>query len=172
MRALGKAPEVLFSFLDMNDANTLKLVCALMREDVRNAFWSVALKEMADVVRPLNKSQQVVDLKKWRNAYPNALSVALSRNVTFPSEDYVHLRGVRYLHLNHNPSITDAAFDHFQTFRGDKGLDTLNMSWCRQITDKAFENLRGINTLDVSFCRQITDKAFENLRGISTLVMS
>ena len=48
LRALGKAPEVMFSFLDMKDANNLKLICKQLREDVRNAFWSVHTDEMAD----------------------------------------------------------------------------------------------------------------------------
>ena len=103
LRALGIAPEVMFSFLDMMDANALKLVCKLTREDVRNAFWSVALKEMAR-----DKRQRVANLNKWRNAYPNALSATLSETATFPSEDYVHLRGLLSLHLNRNRSITDA----------------------------------------------------------------
>ena len=94
-----------------------------------------------------DRRQQVTNLKKWRNAYPNALSATLPETATFPSEDYVHLRGVRYLHLNMNKSITDAAFGHFQTFRGEKGIHTLNMWDCTQITDKAFENLRGVQTL-------------------------
>ena len=68
----------------LEGANTIKLGCKLTREDVRNAFWSVELKKM---VR--DKSQQVTNLKKWRNAYPNALSAALSRTATFPREDYV-----------------------------------------------------------------------------------
>ena len=166
LRALGIAPEALFSFLDMKDANILKLVCKLTREDVRNAYWSVKLNEMAD-----DKSQHVANLQKWRYAYPNALSATLSSTATFPSEDYVHLRGVRYLDLNGNKSITDEAFGHFQTFRGEKGIHTLRMSFCTQITDQAFENLRGINVLNMSYCRQITDQAFEYLRGINTLYM-
>ena len=100
-------------------ANTpLKLVCKLTREDVRNAFWSVALDELAD-----NNSQRVVNLKKLRNAYPNALSAVLSRTVPSPARTFAHLRGVRYLHLNGNRPITDAAFGHFQTVRGEKGTD-------------------------------------------------
>ena len=166
LRALGKAPEVMFSFLDMKDANTLKLVCKQLREDVRNAFWSVHTDEMAD-----DESQQVANLRKWRDAYPNALSAVLSQTATFPSEHYVHLQGVRYLHLNGNKSIRDAAFGHFQTFRGEKGIHTLYMNNCTQITDKAFESLRGIHTLDMGNCTQITDEAFEKLRGISTLNM-
>ena len=57
------------------------------------------------------------------------------------------LRGVRYQHLNWNPSITDAAFGHFQTFRGVKDIHNLKMSFCDHIPDKAFEHLRVIHTL-------------------------
>ena len=77
----------------------------------------------------------------------------------------------RVLHLNRNPCITDAAFEHFQTFNGVKGIHTLNVSDCTTITDRAFENLRGINALNMGGCRQITDKSFEKLRGIHTLNM-
>ena len=41
-----------------------------------------------------DKRQRVANLKKWRNAYPNALSAALSSSAFFPCDDYVHLRGV------------------------------------------------------------------------------
>jgi hypothetical protein len=166
MRALGIAPEAMFTFLNMWDANTLKLVSKLAREDVRNAFWSVDLYEMER-----DKLQRVTNLKKWRQAYPNALSATLSTTAVYPSEDYVHLRGVRYLHLHENESITDVAFDHFQTFNGSRGIHTLDMSHCWQITDKAFANLRGVHTLNMFCCRQITDKAFEHLRGVHTLNM-
>ena len=57
----------MFSFLDMKDANTLKLVCKQLREDVRNAFWSVHTDKMA-----LDKRQNITNLRKWRDAYPNA----------------------------------------------------------------------------------------------------
>ena len=65
MRALGTAPEAMFSFLDMRDANGLRLVSKLAREDVMSAFWSVDINEMAR-----DKRQQVKDLRKWRCAYP------------------------------------------------------------------------------------------------------
>jgi hypothetical protein len=54
-----------------------------------------------------------------------------------------------------------------------RGIDTLDMNYCRQITGAAFENLRGIHTLIMSGCSQetITDVAFVNLRGIHTLNM-
>ena len=144
MRALGIAPEAMFSFLNMMDANTLKLVSKLAREDVRGAFWSVDIDKMRS-----DKRQHVANLKKWRHAFPNALSAVLSSYATFPVTDYVHLRGVRYLCLNRNRSITDAAFENL------RGIHTLYMGGCTQITDKAFENLSGIHTLDVRYCTQI-----------------
>jgi hypothetical protein len=63
MRALGIAPEAMLSFLDMTDANTLKLVSKLTREDVRRASWSVDLLGMLE-----DKRQWVADLRKWRHA--------------------------------------------------------------------------------------------------------
>ncbi len=72
MRALGIAPEVMLKCLDMRDANDLKLVCAVTRQDVRAAFWNVDLNEMVE-----DRMQQVADIEKWRDAQPNGLAATL-----------------------------------------------------------------------------------------------
>ncbi len=54
-----------------------------------------------------------------------------------------------------------------------RGIQLLNMSGCRQLTDAAFVHLRGIRTLYMWYCDQpaITDATFVHLQGIHTLVI-
>lgn len=52
---------------------------------------------------------------------------------------------------------------HFQYFKDT--IHTLNMSYCTQITDKAFQHLKGIRQLSMECCKQITNDAFRHLQG-------
>src|ERR1700739_4379003 len=51
--------------------------------------------------------------------------------------------------------------ENINNINKDYWIKNLNISYCKQITDKAFENLKGIHTLDIRGCTQITDKAYE-----------
>ena len=81
------------------------------------------------------------------------------------SQEFQYLKGIHTLDMNHCFQITDKEFVHL------KGIHTLNMGYCYKITDKAFAHLKGIHTLNMTYCSQISDKAFENLKGIHTLDM-
>ena len=159
-RCIGSAHDAFFEWLDIADARQLMLCNKFLREDVRDYTWGF------DVENTPHDSPLITNLKKWRACFPNAKSAILDKRTVFQAADFHLLRGLRYLDLNENVSITDAAFVYLE------GIHTINMGGCRQITDAAFENLRGINTLDMSGCTQITDAAFEHLRGINTLNMS
>ena len=45
-----------------------------------------------------------------------------------------------------------------------RGINTLDMVGCTQITNEAFEYLRGIQSLDMWGCTQIINKAVVHLR--------
>ncbi len=102
MRALGIAPEAMFKKFPQREGGR-EYPQARLQAETSGTFWSVDIKEMAS-----DESQQIVNLQKWRDAYPNALSAVLSSTATFPSEDgmhtWLHLRSVHYLHLNGNPT--------------------------------------------------------------------
>ena len=106
----------------------------------------------------------------WRKCFPRARAANLRYKSCIKDADFVHLRGLHTLRMIGCENITDAAFMHL------RGIHTLDMSYYDQagITDAAFAHLRGIRTLDMSRCNQatITDAAFAHLRGIHTLHMS
>ena len=110
-------------------------------------------------------------LAAWRAANSDALVANVRGRVDFTDVDFVHLAGIKALHLGGctNPGLTDAAFAHL------RGLHTLRMYNCNQasITDAAFAHLHGLHTLWMGGCKQstITDAAFTHLRGIQVLDM-
>ncbi len=81
----------------------------------------------------------------------------------------MHLRGIQLLNISHCRQLTDAAFVHL------RGIHTLYMRYCYQpaISDAAFVHLRGIHTLVMSYCHheEITGSGFAHLLGISFLGM-
>ena len=107
------------------------------------------------------------NLKTWREKFPNAITVKIHQGNKLKDVDFKYLEGIKKLSIIKQRNITDKAFENL------RGIHTLNMSWCDQqtITDKAFEHLQGIHTLNMAWCNQetITDKAFEHLQGIHTL---
>lgn len=50
-----------------------------------------------------------------------------------------------------------------------KGIHTLDLLGCNEITDKGLQHLKGIHTLSVRYCNQITDRGLEHLKGIRNL---
>jgi len=154
--------EGIFGFLTYKDANSLRLVCKELRDEVSDFRWM-------DSKTRINGS-----LKLWRTCFRNAkaANVSMAREHSYhdhiSDSEFVYLRGIHTLNMskcNDEYTITDAAFVHL------KGIHTLNMSCCKQdtITDAAFVHLKGIHTLDMSHCNQITDAAIVHLKGIHTL---
>ena len=90
-------------------------------------------------------------IRAWRAAFPAARAVNVSCRYNLVDSDFPHIRG-------------DAR----------ARLHTVNMSWCRIVTDAAFVHLQDITDLDMAGCDQatITDAAFVHLRGIQKLAMS
>jgi hypothetical protein len=46
-----------------------------------------------------------------------------------------------------------------------KGVHIINLSRCKQITDKGLESLKVVHTINLTGCYQITDKGLESLKG-------
>jgi len=63
-------------------------------------------------------------------------------------------------------SINDRGLRHL------KGVCTINLSGCKQITDLGLSYLKGIHTLDLKGCKQITDKGLSYLKGVHTIDLS
>ena len=97
-------------------------------------------------------------LKKWRVCFPNAVAANISNNRNIHDGEFVHLRGIHTLDMWECDQITDAAFVHL------RGIHTLSIFYCRQITDAAFVHLRGIHTLNIEWCSKITNAAKNILR--------
>ena len=95
-----------------------------------------------------DKSDIKGSVKAWRLAFPVARAVNVSNRYDFVDADFVHIRGDARVRLH-----------------------TVNITYCRNVTDAAFVNLRGIHTLIMIGCNQatITDAALVNLREIPTL---
>src|SRR5271163_919304 len=64
-----------------------------------------------------------------------------------------------------NVNITDKTIndDKLKYF---KGIPTINLVDCYQITDHGLEFLKGVHTINLSGCKQITDHGLEFLKGV------
>ena len=154
---LAAAAPMLLAFFDTRSVLALRTSCTEARAAVAAMPWD-------DASTPIFGR-----LAAWRACFPAARAAKHHYLTSWRDADFVHLRGIRTLHMNGQILITDAALVNLP------GIHTLNMSYCgKSITDAAFVNLRGIHTLDMSYCSQpsITDATFDNLRGIHTLNMS
>src|SRR5271163_4985907 len=67
-----------------------------------------------------------------------------------------------------NVNITDKTIndDKLKYF---KGVHTIDLSECNQITDHGCEFLKGGHTIDLSGCKQITDRGCKFLTGVHTI---
>ena len=53
-----------------------------------------------------------------------------------------------------------------------RGCHTLDLSYCRQITDDSVKELRGCHTLYLGGCDKITDESVKELRSCHTLYLN
>ena len=99
--------------------------------------------------------------------YVKKLSCRECNNIT--DEMLLCFDDLCYLDISYCKNITDKGFRYL------KGFHTLDMEGCDQetITDEAFKYLKGIHTLNMGFCNQetITDESFKYLKCIHTLDM-
>ena len=107
----------------------------------------------------------------WRASFPHAKEAnfygGYRRRSPIVDADFVHFEGLQELDMSYCRQVTDTAFVHL------KGIRKLIMWCCFQntITDAAFAHLKGIHTLDMRQCSQatITVAAFSHLAGISSI---
>jgi hypothetical protein len=150
----------ILQYVNMRQANDLRLVCPEFLEAVTEFPWTDAETRIKGSV------------KAWRKIFPYARAVNVSGRNDIVDADFIHIRGEKCakLHtviMSMCKRVTNAAFVYL------RGIHTLDMSYCGQITDAAFVRLKGIHTLYMSGCDQtITDAAFVHLRGIHTLHMN
>ena len=70
-----------------------------------------------------------------------------------------YLKGVHTINLSYCNQITDKGLEYL------KGVHTINLPCCKQITDKGLKYLKGVHTINLSYCNKITDKGLEYLKG-------
>ena len=164
---LSEAGPALLPFFTTRDACALRLVCQEFLAAVREHPWG----DRGTVIKG--------SIAAWRACFPRARCANVQegwwhrpngkRSRPVVDADFVHLEGLRELHMAGCRGVTDAAFAHL------RGIHTLDMYRCSQpgVTDAAFAHLRGIRSLDMSHCDQagITAAAFEHLRGAHVLHM-
>ena len=162
----GDCPDNVFSHLGIYG---LPILAFLTYRDA-NAFRATC-KEARDAVAEhkwMDSETSIKgSLKLWRICFPNARAANIWQRRDLRDIDFAYLKGIHTLNMSLCSQITDAAFAHLT------GIHTLDMSYCSQITDDAFVHLKGIHTLDMNYCyqRTITDAAFAHLKGIHTLNM-
>ena len=50
-----------------------------------------------------------------------------------------------------------------------KGVTTIHLAFCSNITDYGLEYLKGVHKIDLEWCGKITDKGLEYLKGVRTI---
>jgi hypothetical protein len=94
---------------------------------------------------------------------------ATARNMHLVVSTWRHLKG-NDGHLDLRCSnITDANLARTtKEYNNDRKLTSLNLSYCKKITDKGLEHLKelALTRLDLSYCEQITDIDLEHLAGL------
>ena len=178
---LSSFPGTLLGMFDTRSVLPLRATC-------RDAVAAVAAQpwdDLGTVIRgnvgpALLPSGPGVQKGAWRGCFPrargaNVVGYVEQRDSSYPGgrrtpvvdANFVHLVGLRRLHMSFCTSVTDAAFVHLA------GIKCLHMSCCYQptITDAAFTPLAGIQSLNMSGCdqRTITDAALVPLAGIQSL---
>jgi hypothetical protein len=78
----------------------------------------------------------------------------------FDDSEIQYLKGIHTLDLSDCAQITDKGLVHL------KGIHTLSLCAFKQITDKGLVHLKGIHFLNLMYCRQITDKGLEHVKGV------
>ena len=108
----------------------------------------------------------------WRACFPRARGACVSGRRAAPvvDADFAHLAGLQHLNMSYCRSVTDAAFPLL-----GGSLRALDMRHCRQaaLTDAAFAHLQGLHSLYCDGCSQLSDAALAHLvppgGGASTL---
>ena len=147
--------EGVFGFLTTCNARALRLVSRMCRGDVAAARWLDA------------ETRITGSLAMWRACFPGARAANVAKmRWHLKDADFVHLAGVKVLHMGGCIGITDAGLAHLT------GIHTLDMSGCYNITGAGLAHLTGIHTLDINGCPWVTDACLTHLTGIHTLDMS
>ena len=69
-----------------------------------------------------------------------------------------YLKGVHTIDLGGCNEITDKGLQYL------KGVHSINLWGCDNITDEGLEYLKGVHTIDLRWCNYITDKGLQYLK--------
>src|SRR3989338_9650836 len=123
----------------------------------------------AGIISLVKRNNESVEEKDSGNNAPTVEdeSEARGRNeVSRRNESVKMLRGLHTLNISGCENITD------ESIKMLGGLHTLNISNCKNITDESVKMLGGLNTLDLSNCNNITDESVKMLGNVHTLYLS
>lgn len=169
----------LLGYFDTLEARPLRLVCLEMKRAVFDYPWCDVNTRIGGslelwrqcfskaVGANVSGRKDLVDKNfiSLQNLLALDMSLCNQEGITYRA--FRNLKGIVGLDISgcNQKGITDRAFRYI------KGVLTLNMSGCNQegITDSAL--VTGILQLDISLCKQLTNKFFASLHGIHTLIM-
>ena len=175
---LSIASNALFPFISTLDARALRACCREARAAVADypfdqaGYWSEADREW--VSGPLiyrADAPASVCLARWRACFPRAAGANISGCLDVSREDCARwLKGLKSIDISSCPQVSDAWFPSFA------GLQRLIMSDCAQaaLTDAAFAHVKGsLRFLVAGNCAQLSDAAFAHFENgkLDTLVL-
>jgi hypothetical protein len=149
---VGELQAGVFEFLTTVDVLPLRVVSKSCKESVANHRWE-------------DQGTRILDPRRWKECFPNAVAANVEYNTSVVDEDFEHFHRLTYLNMSGCMNVTSAAFVHLEK------IHTLIMDDCNQITDEAFTHLSELRCLSMAYAESITDEAFPHLRGLITLNM-
>jgi len=146
----------LMPFFDTWEARFLRRVSKQFKQAVADHPWTTC--------QPIRGKIQC-----WRACFPNATIAScwadyFPRKTPVLDSDLTYFVGLKELNVS-DQSITDNALAPFS----DRGIHTLNVSNCQNLTDAVFQFLQHTQDLNVSSCWQITGSGFPHIKGIPKL---
>jgi hypothetical protein len=131
----------------------------VLNKELHDYPWKSTVKQVEFKLNPNYESLEHSDL-----SYVSSSDLSEFRFYLTDEKLEILVKYIREIHgLNLGASqITDNGLSHL------KGIHTLNLYFCKQVTAKDLEHLKGIHTLSLNACI-VTDEGLEHLKGIQTL---
>jgi hypothetical protein len=176
----------LFPFFSMKEARAIRLINREALQEVKKFPWN-------------DFETRVYNVTRWRASFPKAIALnlkchqlqigllvgieQLSVPIHFADTDLSLLTTLKRLDIrnslvsdysiqklvnleNLRASFTQISDEVFQNF---PRLTTLNISFCRRITNRVLKYLKNIADLNISFNEQMNDEGFDDLQKLEHL---
>jgi len=127
-------------------------------------------QERFDIVKPQNNVVNIIisneTIKKINHYFINLRQVDFSKNKQIHDGDFIYLKKVRTLIIDHCIQITDKAFKHLDM------IINLSIKGCPLITNNAFKYFRKLKVFDMTMCRQLCETGFSFMKNLRVLNLS